>query len=356
VSGVRRGEQGFVLIAAIWFIALLSLVAVVIAGWMTRSLGLADRLQHRLAAHAALIGAQNEIAFRVVSGFFSARGLELPSGKERERAAAPASSFGYSFAAATPYLALDGRPYRFDSTIVRLQDNRGLLNLGHPNQLLLGSLLQHYGVPYQQRGVLLSRLLDYISLDASGLLHRLNGATIENYRQAGRPPPRGAPLLTPWEAARVLSWDDYPELWRGPADFAALTATTNFVQLNPNTAPEPILAALPGMTPEAVQRVMNFRQKKMIQSKAELDLAAGTIVGIEPMSLMFVPAPSIDVTLAAEKDPLVYRMQFSLTPIGDAPYRLGYLVALPTAEAATRPGGEERRAEAPLSEVPPVHP
>src|SRR6185503_4025367 len=112
-------------------------VAVVIAGWMTRSLGLADRLQHRLAAHAALISAENELAFRVVSGFFSGRGLEVPTGAARERATVPDAAFGYRFAAATPYLSLDGRPYRLGSTIVHLQDSRGLLNLGRPDKVLL---------------------------------------------------------------------------------------------------------------------------------------------------------------------------------------------------------------------------
>ncbi len=34
----RPGEGGFVLIATLWFVALLALVAVIIAGWMSRSL------------------------------------------------------------------------------------------------------------------------------------------------------------------------------------------------------------------------------------------------------------------------------------------------------------------------------
>jgi DNA uptake protein ComE-like DNA-binding protein len=351
MTAARRGEQGFALVAAIWFVALLALIAVIISGWMTRSLGLANRLQQRLAAHAALISAENEIAFDIVSGFFSARGLELPNGAARDGPLTPASPFGYAFAAATPYLALDDRPYRLGATLIRLQDDRGLYTLNFPNPLLLDPLLQHFGVPYEDQGVLINRLLDYMNVGANGVLHSVNGATADDYRQAGQLPPRVAPLLTPWEALRVLSWGDHAALWRGAAALPDLTTIGDFAQLNPNTAPEAILATLPGMNEDAAQRVIAYRQKYIIGDVVDLDRAADAAVAVDPMALMFFPAPSLDLTIAPAKEALVYRMRISVTSGDPDPYRISYVVALPADEPTAKLADD-----ATLPQVPPAEP
>lgn len=335
-QAARRDEQGFALVAAIWFVAVLALVAVVISGWLNRSLGLAHRLQQRLTAHAALISTENEIAFDMVSGFFSVRGLELPTGAARDGALAPSSPFGYAFAADTADVVLDDRPYRLGSTVVRLQDDRGLFTLNHPDPLLLDPLLQRFGVSYEDQGALINRLLDYMSIDANGVLHRVNGATADDYRQAGELPPRSAPLLTPWEPLRVLSWADRAALWRGSEPLPELTTVGAFVQLNPNTAPEAILASLPGMNDAAAQRVIAYRQKFIMGDVADLDHAAQAAVAVDPMTLLFFPSPSIDLMVAPANDPLVYRLRISATPADPNPYRISYLVALPADDATAR--------------------
>lgn len=335
-------ENGFVLVAAIWFVALLALLGLVIESWMTGSIDLAARLQDRLKAHIAIQNAENEVAFRMLSGFFSVRGLELPQGVEGNAARAPDAALGgYQAAVGTPYIALDGRPYRLDSTIVRLQDDRGLYNLGHPDQTILGNLLGRYGVAYPDRGRLIDRLLDYMQKSD---LHRLNGASAADYERAGKPVPRGEPLLTPWEPLRVLSWDAYPALWRGPTKLPNLTTTGNLVQINPNTAPEPILASLPGMDERAAERVVRYRQRFIMRNVGDLDLAAGVAVGVDPMSLMFFPSASLELTIEAAGDPLVKRLRLRLSPNGEAPYYIAYSVAVAKTESRPSPDTDQAHA------------
>jgi hypothetical protein len=326
----QEGESGFALLAAIWFIVVLALVAVVIAGWMQRSLGLAQRLQERLAAHQATIGAENEVAFRMVTGFFSPRGLEFPRDEERAEAMAPEAALGFAFAPATRYLALDDRPYKLGSVVVRLQDERGLYTLNHPGSVLFGSLLRSYGIAYGDRGVLIDRLLDY--MDKSEF-YRLNGATAADYLSAGRPPPRNAPLLTPWEAVRALSWDGYPSLWRGPNALPDLTSIADTVQLNPNTAPAAILRSLPGMDDATVERVIKYRAHYIIESAADLDRVAGVNIPVDVLLFHFFPLDHLRVTIVSAKDPLVRSLALRLTPIGEAPYRIDYTVGLPPDDA-----------------------
>lgn len=328
----RGSESGFALLAAIWFIAVLALVAVAIAGWMERSLGLAQRLQERLAAHRATIDAENEIAFDMVTGYFSTRGLELPQGRELAAAMTPASPFGYNFAAETRYLALDDRPYKLGSVVVRLQDERGLYNLANPDPNLLGNLLRSYGVPYEDRGGLIDRLLDYMNKSP---FSRLNGATSADYLSAGRPPPRGAPLLTPWEASRVLSWGGYPALWREPDALPDLTAIGDTVQLNPNTAPARVLRTLPGMDDEAVERVLKYRARYIIESDIDLDRAAGVNIPVDPFEyFFFFPSGNLRVTMLSADDPLVHSFELRWTAVGMAPYRVDYAVNVPADDDA----------------------
>jgi hypothetical protein len=326
----RGREDGFALLAAIWFAAVSALVAVIVAGWMTRSLGLAARLQDRLAAHSAIISAQNEVAFRMLAGFFSTRGLELPHGAEREQAMAPEAIVnGFDYASETSYLRLDDRPYRLGDAIIRLQDDRGLYTLNHPDPAWLNNLLRDHQVRYEERSVLLDRLLGYQDKSA---LYRLNGAVAADYVRAGRPPPRQAPLLTPWEALRVLSWDAYPALWRGPDALPNLTTIGDTPKLNPNTAPAAILRSLPGMTEAAVERVIKYRERYAIQSSIDLDRAAEIAVAVDPFEFYFFPAADLRVTILAANNPLVHRVALRLTPIAAAPYRVDYAVDLPADE------------------------
>jgi general secretion pathway protein K len=322
LSTTQIRESGFVLIATIWFVALLALVAVIIGGWISRSLGHATALTDRSAARGRMISALNETVFAMMTGYYSPRGLEIPSAAEVARAS-PLDVLGFVPAAGTPFVALDDRPYRLGPVVVRLQDERGLYNLNVPDPAALDRLLRLYGINYDGRGPLIDRLLDY--MDKSELSH-LNGAVAADYAQAGRPAPRGAPLLTPWEAWRVLGWDDYPQLWRG-SDALPQVATVGYATaVNPNTAPAPVLRSLPGMDERAAERVIDYRALYPIENPVDLTQAAGVQAPSDPMTVFFFPSGNVRVTLLSEKSPLAWQLLVRRTPTGKRPYRIDYAV------------------------------
>ena len=218
------------LVATLWFVALLALVAVIIGGWVERSLGRASALQDRLTARSEMIGAINRITFLMLTSYFSPRGLEIPT-PEDLAGASPMDVFGFTPSDASQFIGLDNRPYRLGDVIIRLQDDHGLYKLNFPDVDTLGRLLAAYGVSYEDSAVLNDRLLDYI--DKSPLM-RLNGANADSYVRAGRPPPRNNPLLTPWEAYRVLGWDYYPNLWDSTTPLPAVATVRDIGGLNSN--------------------------------------------------------------------------------------------------------------------------
>lgn len=317
------------LVATIWFVALLALVAVLIAGWISRSLDRASALQDGANARSEIISTVDEIVFIMVSGYYSPRGLELGNGEILAQEMMP-DTLAFALRAGNPFIALDDRPYRSGDLVLRLQDDHGLFKLNFPDSYLFPGLLREYGIPYQDRAVLVDRLLDYTERSE---LFRLNGANADSYRRAGRQPPRGSLLLTPWEAHRVLGWDDYSNLWSGPQPLGAIATVRDIAGLNVNTAPETVLRALPGVDDRAVQRLLRYRATRLMMEPLDVDLAAGTALPVDPLMFTYFPADSLRLTVVAAHDPLVHTIAIRLRPIGPIPYRIDYAVDRPQTAA-----------------------
>jgi hypothetical protein len=320
-----RHPQGFVLIAALSFVALLALVGVIVESWVSASLDRAFRLGERVAARSAMISAVNQIAFVVTSGGYSARGLELSRREiDPEGVAAP-----QDFSAATPFVSLSQRAYRIGSTIIRLQDEAGLYDLSNPARGTLEKLLRSYGINGPQSERLTNALADYVRSPAA---HGGDALDTE-YRQAGLEPPRHAALLTPWELYRVRGWRDAKSLWQDPSALADLATTGPIGGLNVNTAPAKILAAMTAMDERTASRIVASRAASPITDLGDLR-ALGEGVGGEDQPLVLLPGNIIRLKLTQPGEPLMYVMTVRLTPPGKTPYRVEYAVKLPLDAAA----------------------
>ena len=116
-----RAERGFVLVATLWVLALVAVVAVFFAERMGQARALALAAQARNQALLDLSGARADMLYRL--------------------ATTPVSLYGLGQDPATA-LALDDRPYHsLGDTLVQVQDNRGLLNLNIVDDERLGRFL-----------------------------------------------------------------------------------------------------------------------------------------------------------------------------------------------------------------------
>ena len=178
-------------------------------------------------------------------------------------------------------LAADGRPYRVDSTVVRVQDARGLLSLNTGDRSLLWRLLALQGIAPGEADRLLDTLEDYIDTDS---LVRLNGAEAPAYEALGLPPPVNDWLASTAELAHIIAWRELirsrPELRR--AFSVALDAF-----INPNTVTRQLLEALPGATREGVNRFLEFRKQRAVSSPEQLAAISGIVPN--PDLLVFAP-------------------------------------------------------------------
>lgn len=306
----RVVQRGFVLVATLWVLALVAVVAGFFAERLGQARAQAQAAQARAQALVDLSGARADVLYRLATTPVSLYGLGLPP----------------------EALALDDRPYRsVGDTLVQVQDNRGLLNMNMVDDARLNRFLGVLGVPAERRSALVDALRDYVDED---VLKRLNGAEAQEYAAAGLPPPRNAKLVAPLEAKRVFGWAQTPQLWRNDA-LQRLTTTGTSYSMNPNTAPWQVLAAMRNMTPEGVQALLAARKIAPITSAQQVMALTGVPVETDPMltEVVVLPADSWRVTQQAPGMGWGWRYNVSLTPVSDfAPWRIDYFyrVELPT--------------------------
>ena len=293
----RNTQRGFVLVVTLWVLAVITIAASYFAERVSRSIELARQKKDATEQLVEFANTRAEILFRLGTS-----GVSL---------------YGWGG------FALDDRPYRGSGEdIVRLQDNRGLLNLNFPQTAMMSKLLGQLGVPAEKRDAMIDTLLDYTDTDD---LRRLNGAEAPEYAALGLPPPPNDWLASPYQLNNIIGWRGQPELLRHLLRFVTASRILGF---NPNTAPAPVLASLPGGSPETAAALIKARNEKPLYMTGQL--AGFTSGALDPDYFLFYPGNSIRITQQSAKLPWAAQYSVTLTPRSqDAPWRVDYYVKTP---------------------------
>ena len=299
-STARPGrQQGFVLVVTLWVMVIVAIAAGYFAERVTRSVELAKQSRQNIRAILDMADTRAEILYRLST----------------------TSLTEYGLGRGNMAIGLDNRPYRgLGDTFLRLQDDRGLLNLNIAEDDRLRRLFGLLGVPPEQDDHLIDTLRDYIDADN---LHRLNGAEKEEYLALDLPPPPNRNLITPWEAKRIIGWRDTPQLWQ-TGRLADLTTTQSF-SLNPNTAPAEVLETLPGVSAEIAQAIIARRKLSPIVDARQFAGIASIPISLSEDMVLLWPGNSIRITQSARGLPWAIQYNITLTPNGsEAPWRTDY--------------------------------
>ena len=315
-------QRGFVLVMTLWVLAIVAIAAGYFAERVARSVELAQQARQNTQAMIDMAGTRAELLYRLGTTTMTEYGLGRGN----------------------TAIALDNRPYLgLGKTLVRLQDDRGLLNLNLTDDGSLQRFLGLLGVPADQRSHLIDTLRDFT--DADNLV-RLNGAEAADYLALNLPPPPNRNLLTPWEARRIIGWRDYPDLWKN-GRLADLTTTSASVGINPNTAPAEVLATLPGVTEDIARRIIALRKLSPIINEAPI--VALTSIPLNQLfqtKIIAIPSNSLRITQSTRGLPWAIQYNLTLTPSGnEAPWRTDYY-----SRVSTSPPDQ---AQADIPELPP---
>ena len=346
----KNREAGFALVLTLVVILALSLLTEVMTRWVSNALDHALANREEIDDNRQIAEAEAVSLYLLETRPFSARGLELLMDAQIGSTAPPGLFAGAPLA--ENYIKLNDHPYRLGEVVLRFQDMRGLinLNLGSPDDLF--ALLGVFGVAAEDRGPLIAKLQDYIDADS---LVRLNGAEAPQYEEAGVGPPANAPLRTPWEVRRILDWDKIDGLAKEDSFWSLVTSTAPVGAFNVNTAPRILLSLMPGMTPETVEKVIEWRREQPIVSGYQFGILTGISISDAPPS-RFVPFPAngVILTLSTKNSPLERRIAVRKTPLSpDRPWTIDYDVEMPRVPSD---GTEPDADELPISQLLPTVP
>lgn len=299
---ILKLQHGFVLVATLWILAIITIAASYFAERVSRSIAQAQKKQEVTQQLLEFANTRADILYRLGTTPFSFYGLGEP-----------------------PAIALDDRPYHGSGEdIVRLQDNRGLLNVNFVEQNMMSRLLGQLGIPVEKRDAMIDALRDYIDTDD---LRRLNGAETSEYAALGLPPPPNDWLASPYQLKNIIGWRDQPQLWENQ-HLLQLVTSSRVTGFNPNTAPMAVLSSLPGGTRDTAEALIVLRNKKPLYTLNQL--AGFTSGELDPDFFLFFPGNSIRITQQGPRLPWAIQFSLSLTPRSeDAPWRIDYQVKTP---------------------------
>jgi general secretion pathway protein K len=157
-------------------------------------------------------------------------------------------------------------------------DESGKININKMTDLsgiLLNNMLVNLGIDKEQADTIVDSILDWKDGDD---LHRLHGAEDEYYQSLPVPyKARNAPLETIEELLLVKGMT--PEILYGTEEkpglvgFITIYGTND--KINVNLAPREVLAAVPGMTEDAVERLIDRREAGIFNNMADVQALAG---------------------------------------------------------------------------------
>jgi general secretion pathway protein K len=263
-GSLLRSEGGIALVMVLWVMMIL-MVLVLSFSVMTKTeagstFSFKETVRRRLLAQAALERSLMELVFSVAH---KDDDMTL-EGKEPIR--------------------FDGRWYKGDlgkdRYAFRVADESGKININKMTDLsgiLLNNMLVNLGIEKEQADTIVDSILDWKDGDD---LHRLHGAEDEYYQSLQVPyKARNAPLETIEELLLVKGVT--PEILYGTGEKPGLV---NFItiygtneKVNVNLAAREVLAAIPGMTEDAVERLMDRREAGIFNNMADVQALAGEV-------------------------------------------------------------------------------
>jgi general secretion pathway protein K len=264
----RIGREGFALVAALWLLVALGSVGLhaALASRARRqaAANLLDEVRARAAVVAGTEYARSRLTAAMLGQAEELRSEAMSSARNaRQQRSAANTSVSRLFRSANPLedpwrepqdLIVPEMAFGDARYALRLRDVGSALNLNEASEEMLRLFFaQGLGVDYAEADALAQAILDWRDEDD---LPRINGGERDQYLEAEAlvlPPNRDFVDIDELRNVRGMT----PELYVMAAPHLTLIGTG---QINLNSAPEPVLLAVPGMDPAGATSILQLRQ------------------------------------------------------------------------------------------------
>lgn len=179
--------------------------------------------------------------------------------------------------------AIDNKPYAVQlgegNCTVKIADEAGKVDINATSDVILKNLLMNLGVQGEKLDIIVDSIMDWKDADD---LHRLHGAESDYYMSLPNPyKAKNANFDTLEELLLVKGIT--PEILygngerKGIIDYLTVHSKMNFISVN--NAPREVLMAIPGITNEIADMIINYRKIKKIINLQE--------AGVPPQSMQY---------------------------------------------------------------------
>ena len=336
VTDAHRPAGGFILIATLWVLASLTLLAAYIDGVTTADVDRTLRARQALAQELDRRGTEATVVYFLASGRMGYRGLILEREQRftnnlTEEVSLPQTGDGEITVTNEVYAGLG-------NTLFSVQDELGLASVNSPLSPVFRAILAGVGIPRQNVELIVARMADYVDVDTT---LSLNGAERFEYEVRGLFPPPNWIMASPLEARRVLGVGELitPEQWRRLAPILSMRQATGY---NFNVMPPPVLSAVVGLPESAMLPVVEARREMPIWTLNRLAMLTGVHLDLDEMSVVKYPSDYLRISTWNPQAGALHRTGIELTPFGErAPWRKDYAYTEPVPVVAPPPPDEQ---------------
>ena len=319
MSPARGSSGGFVLVATLWALAALAVLAAYIDGVVAGDLRQAMETRRGLEAELARRSTEATLVYLLSTGRMNHRALILEAEQRftnalPEDAALPDHGDGEILVTGAVYAGPD-------DTRFSIQDESGLVSVNAPRFPLFSDLLEHAGIPASDVERIVARVEDYIDSDHT---LTLNGAEHYDYERSGEPPPLNWIMASPLELRSVLGVEDLMAIaqWRRLRPLLTMRPVFGY---NFNTMHPEILAVLLGLDRGGLRGVLEEREKASISRLTRLAMLSGKHLDIDEMEVRILPSRFLRIAVGHESEGSRVLSGIVLTPLGElAPWRKDY--------------------------------
>lgn len=308
---------GFILVATLWTLAVLAVVAAYVANVVEGDVERAIAARKALNDEVDRRSTEATLLYLLATTRMSHRGAVLetpqrftPPGENPP----PGRGDGELTLGGEPYVGL-GR------TRFALQEENGLASVNLPGEPQFAAVLAGAGVRRDDLRWIVPRIRDYADLDDS---LSLNGAERIDYARVNRPPPANWLLASPVELRRVLGLDSAisDSQWRRirPLLTARVAGRYNFNTMRPE-----VMASLLGVQESGLTELLAEREERPITNLDQVAVLTGRRPDVDPDFVNVRPSIALRISLWSEGARTRETIGLTLTPQSDtAPWRKEY--------------------------------
>ena len=363
IRRASRPNRGFVLIATLWTLAAMAVLAAYIDGVASSDIERAAVAKAALERELTQRSTEATLAYLLSTGRMNYRGLMLE----------PEQSFSDVLGNRGPdrsvgVIALTGETYAaLGGTRFSVQDENGLVPVNFPRSRQFSNALSYVGVASADIARIVPRVEDYVDMDddlslsgaerldydratspvrpgrddtsyATGVISRARDRTPgtaptpdpdrawlprDTRSNLRLPSPANWSMATPLELKRVLGVGEVisPDQWRRLLPMLTMRQIAGY---NFNTIRPDVLMAVLGLDKGAVDNIVAERAERSVASLNRLFMLTGTHLDIDPMGVLGMPSRFIRVSIWHNAGGLRSVAGMALTPYGDAPWRIDY--------------------------------